>query len=144
MQDGPAVRLSFALMAPVVPLLVLSSCLLEIFSTGSGITAMQKAEGSRKSSSKGQEEWHEIKVYSGRLFHRAENCPSDFFKLFVRVGEKQGICGWPRISCLFISNLSVGLCSLLEKKKNMAKFVTLQSSLYLAFYGRIQRLPCIA
>ena len=50
MQDGPAVRLSFALMAPVVPLLVLSSCLiLQIFSTGSGITAILKAEFFRNS-----------------------------------------------------------------------------------------------
>ena len=24
-----------------------------------------------------------------------EKCPSDFFKIFVRVGEKQRICGWP-------------------------------------------------
>jgi len=42
--DGPTVRLGFALMAPVVPLLVISSCLiLEVFSTGSGITTMLKA-----------------------------------------------------------------------------------------------------
>ena len=42
--DGPAVRLGFALMAPVVPLLVISFCLiLEVFSTGSGISAMLKA-----------------------------------------------------------------------------------------------------
>jgi len=42
--DGPAVRLGFALMAPVVPLLLVLSCLiLEFFSTGSGITAMLKA-----------------------------------------------------------------------------------------------------
>jgi len=42
--DGLAVRFGFAIMAPVLPLLVLSSCLLlEIFATGSGITAMLKA-----------------------------------------------------------------------------------------------------
>ena len=33
--------------------------------------------------------------YTGEDCSRAENCPSDFFKLFVRVGEKQWICGWP-------------------------------------------------
>lgn len=44
-EDGLAVRFGFAIMAPVLPLLVLSSCLLlEIFATGSGITAMLKAE----------------------------------------------------------------------------------------------------
>ena len=40
-----------------------------------------------------------------------ETCPSDFFKIFVWVGEKQRICGWPtelklkHISSLFNSNL---------------------------------------
>ena len=106
MQDGPTVRLGFALMAPVVPLLVILSCLvLEFFSTGSGIAAMLKAWNFS--------DFFLMKSrYSGKdCSTEQETCPSDFFKIFVRVGEKQRICGWPtklklkRISSLFNSNL---------------------------------------
>ena len=77
-------------MAPVVPLLVISFCLiLEVFSTGSGISAMLKAWGLKK-----------IFLMKSRYADKdcsteQEKCPSDFFKLVVRVGEKQRICRCP-------------------------------------------------
>ena len=41
---------------------------------------------------------HEINIYWENLLYcstQQEKCPSDFFTIFVRVGEKQRIWGWP-------------------------------------------------
>ena len=94
MQDGPAVRLGFALMAPVVPLLVISSCLIfEIFSTGSGITAMLKAwtfsvfflMKSRYAGKDGSTE--------------QETCSTVLFKIFVKEGRnKESVAGQLRLN----------------------------------------------
>ena len=102
MQDGPAVRLGFALMAPVVPLLVISSCLIfEIFSTGSGITAMLKAWNFSDLFFS----WNQD-ILAKTALQSKKNVPATFSK--YPWGEKQRICGWlsdfklKRLSSLFL------------------------------------------